>query len=208
MLKNRIHQTLIAHGVPRRVSDLFGVSGRRILERLSLPEPWHADVQSALDLIDHFDTEIDRAERSGRSSIVAHPYLPLLQTAPGIGFVLGYTIASEIGSIERFESARKLIGYTGLCPRVYQSGESDRRGPIKRNGPKWLRWALIEAAQHASRHPVYAERYERLRRRHGPNRGAKVAQVDLARRLAEAIWYMLTRNEGFAPAGACRYLAS
>jgi len=32
--------------------------------------------------------------------------------------VLGYTIAAEIGEIERFASAAKLAGYTGLCPRV------------------------------------------------------------------------------------------
>ena len=208
MLKNRIHQTLIDHGLPPVSSDLFGVSGRRILERMPLPEPWQADVRSALDLIDHLDEEIDRAEASLRSQTLDHAYLPLLQTVPGIGPILGYAIASEIGSIERFQSPRKLIGYTGLCPRVYQSGESERRGPIKRNGPKWLRWALIEAAQHASRHSAYQERYERLRKRHGPARGARTAQVDLGRRLAEAIWHMLTRNEGFNPAGAAWGLAS
>jgi len=36
-------------------------------------------------------------------------------TVPGIGFVLGYTIAAEIGDITRFASAQKLVGYTGLC---------------------------------------------------------------------------------------------
>jgi transposase len=60
----------------------------------------------------------------------------------------------------------------------------------------------MEAATHACDHPLYKERYLRLRRRHGRQRGAKVAQIDLARRLAEAIWYMLTRNQPFAPAGA------
>ncbi len=44
--------------------------------------------------------------------------------APGIGWVLAFTIAAEIGEIERFASPAKLAGYTGLCPRVNQSGES------------------------------------------------------------------------------------
>ena len=52
---------------------------------------------------------------------------------------------------------------------------------------------------HAARHPVYRERYQRTKRRLGRQRGAKVAQVDIARELAEAIWHMLTRNEPFAP---------
>lgn len=34
-----------------------------------------------------------------------------------------FTIAGEIGEIERFASPQKLTGYTGLCPRVNQSGD-------------------------------------------------------------------------------------
>ena len=46
------------------------------------------------------------------------------------------------------------------------------------------------------------------RRRIGKQRGAKVAQIDLARRLAEAICHMLTRNQPFAPKGATDPLAA
>ena len=69
-----------------------------------------------------------------------------LVTVPGIAWILAYTIGSEIGDISRFRTPTKLIAYTGLCPRVYQSGERDRRGPLAKNGPRYLRWALIEAA--------------------------------------------------------------
>ena len=123
-------------------------------------------------------------------------------TAPGIGPVLGYTIAAEIGDISRFPTAKKLVGYTGLCPAVDQSGGHDWRGSLAKNGPKYLRWALIEAATHAARHPVYAERYQRTKTRLGKQRGAKVARVDIARKLAEAIWWMLNTTKPFAPAGA------
>ena len=123
-------------------------------------------------------------------------------SAPGIGWVLAFTIAAEIGEIERFSSPQKLISYTGLCPRVNQSGDSDRRGPLSKHGPRYLRWALIEATMHALGHPAYAERYRRNKRRLGKQRGAKVAQIDIARRLAHAIWHMLTRNQPFAPRGA------
>jgi transposase len=83
-----------------------------------------------------------------------------------------------------------------------QSGGHDRRGSLAKNGPKYLRWALIEAATHAARHPVYAARYQRTKTRLGRQRGPSVARVDIARRLTEAIWYMLTTNKPFAPAGA------
>ena len=78
----------------------------------------------------------------------------------------------------------------------------DARGPISKHGPKYLRWALFEAALNACKHPYYAERFQHTKRRVGRQRGPKVAQIDLARRLTEAIWHMLTRNEPFAWAGA------
>ena len=40
MLKNRVHSTLINFGRPCPVSDLFGLEGRQLLERLEVPEPW------------------------------------------------------------------------------------------------------------------------------------------------------------------------
>ena len=68
-------------------------------------------------------------------------------------------------------------------PRVYQSGQSDRRGALAKHGPKCLR-------------------YQRTKARIGRQRGANVAQIQLARTLTEAIWHMLTRDQPFAPAGA------
>jgi transposase len=207
-LKNRIHATLLTFGHPCPVSDLFGTGGRELLARLELPEPWAADTVAALHLIDELDHQIVECERALRRMGADHRYVPLLMTTPGVGWVLGYTIAAEIGDISRFASPTKLAGYTGLCPRVYQSGGKDHRGPLAKNGPKYLRWALIEAAVHAARHPVYAQRYRRTKARLGRQRGPKVAQVDLARRLAEAIWHMLSTNRPFAPAGATESLAS
>lgn len=201
-LKQRVHATLLSHGKPCPVSDLFGVRGRELLARLALPEPWASDVEASLRLIDELEREIDAIERDLEALGADHRYVPLLTTIPGIAWVLAYTIAAEIGDIHRFPSPRKLAGYSGLCPRVYQSGQSDRRGPLTNNGPRYLRWALIEATTHASRHPAYRDRYQRTKQRLGKQRGPKVAQVDLARRLAEAIWHMLTRNQPFAPAGA------
>lgn len=198
-LKNRIHATLMAFGHPCPVSDLFGSAGLALLGRLELPEPWAEDVQAALSLIDALDAEICSLEADLRRLGAEHPYVPLLLTVPGVGWILAYTIACELGDIERFSSPKKLCGYTGLCPRVYQSGGSDHRGSLTKNGPRYLRWALIEAATNAARHPLYKEHYQRTARRLGRQRGKKVARVELARSLAEAIFYMLKKNEPFTP---------
>jgi transposase len=180
-LKNRIHAILIAFGRACPMSDLFGVAGRELLDSLALPEPWQTNLVESLALVDDLTARIDALELELRRLGAEHPSMRLLMTVPGVGWVLAYTIASEIGDIDRFASPKKLAGYTGLCPLVRQSGGKDRRGPLAKNGPTYLRWALIEAATHAAR--------------------AKIARVDLARQLAEAIWHVLTKNEPFHPAG-------
>ena len=139
------------------------------------------------------------APRSSSTLGADHPSIPLLMTVPGVGWVLAYTIASEIGDVHRFPSPKKLVGYTGLCPIVRQSGGRDARGPLAKNGPKYLRWALVEAAIHAARDTHYKERYERTKKRLGRQRGAKVARVELARRLAEVTWHVLSKNEPLKP---------
>ena len=201
-LKNRIHSSLITWGIGVPMTDLFGAGGRDYLAGLGLPAAWTETVTTALEAIDHLDGQISDYGKRLAHAAADVPEVALLQTAPGIGPILGFTIASEIGDITRFPTAKHLVGYSGLCPRVIQSGDSDRRGPLTKHGPTWLRWALIEATVHASQHPAYRQQHQAIARRLGPQRGSKVARVDTARRLATAIWWMLTRGEPFAPRGS------
>src|SRR3954462_4806900 len=58
MLKHRIHSTLINFGEPCPVTDLFGLAGRQLLERLNLDPPWRETVDASLYLIDELDFQI------------------------------------------------------------------------------------------------------------------------------------------------------
>ena len=124
-------------------------------------------------MIDGLDEQINACERELRALGADHAYGPLLRV-PGVGWVLAYTIASEIGDIGRFATPAKLVAKRPT-PSVEQSGERDRRGPLRKNGPNQLRWALVEGAHTASRHPLYQPTLERNRARHGrkraPDRG-------------------------------------
>jgi transposase len=108
---------------------------RELLERLAIPEPWRGTVEASLSLIDDLDAEIDRVNRELRLSGAEHPYIPLGLTVPGIGWVLAFTIAAEIGDIHRFATPKKLCGYTGLCPRVNQSGDKGPPRPADQARP-------------------------------------------------------------------------
>ena len=164
-LKQRVHALLLTHGKPCPVSDLFGLRGRQLLATLGLPEPWQGTIEASLRLIDELEREIGECERELRRLGADHRYVPLLCTVPGISWVLAYTIAAEIGDIGRFPSPRKLAGYSGLCPRVYQSGQRDLRGPLSKQGPRYLRWTLVEAATHACTHSAYRDRYQHTKTR-------------------------------------------
>jgi transposase len=56
-------------------------------------------VLAAVQMIDELDREITQIDRELKGLGCDHRYFPLLQTVPGIAWVLGYTIASEIGDI-------------------------------------------------------------------------------------------------------------
>jgi transposase len=199
-LKDRIHAALIALGRPCPVSDPFGQAGRELLSRPEPPEPWAGTVRASPELIEDLDARIASCGRELRRLGADHPYVPHDRARDRVG----PRLRDRLGDIGRSPSPKKLTGHTGLCPRVHRSGGKDHRGPLSKDGPRYPRWALIEAATHAARHPRLRDHHERTERRLGRQRGSKVARVEVARKLAEAIRFMLTRDEDFAPAGPTR----
>src|SRR5512133_241637 len=92
-----------------------------------------------------------RAARGRARDAGADDRVALLRTIPGVGELLGLTIATEIGDVSRFATPRKLIGYAGLAPQVNQSGDRSRIGALSKAGSRTLRWAAVEAAHQAWR---------------------------------------------------------
>ena len=112
---------------------------------------------------------------------------------PGFGVVMTMTVLSAIGDVSRFESANKLVGYSGLGAGVHDSGKEHIEKRITKSGRKELRWALVEAAWRAIRiSPYWKEQYEKyLKRMRKPNQ----AIVVIARKLLVAVWHVLTKEE-------------
>jgi transposase len=63
----------------------------------------------------------------------------------GVAHLGALTIASEVGDWRRFPCARTFMGFTGLVPSEYSSGNSVHRGHITRAGNAHLRTQLIES---------------------------------------------------------------
>jgi transposase len=137
--KNRIFGLLSQWGLRVSVKRLRQADGLLLLERLPLPEVWRASIAEALAVIELLDERIAPLEAELAPLARADQRVQLLRTIPGLGSLLGLTVAVEIGDISRFGSAKKLVGYSGLVPRVHQSGESSRTGRLTKAGSPLLR---------------------------------------------------------------------
>jgi transposase len=120
-LKHRIDAQLLAFGHTCPVSDLFGRKGRELLARLDFPDPWRSGVLAAVSMIDDLEAQIIEIDRELKTLGVDHLYIPTLMTAPGIAWVLGYTIAAEIGHIHPVQLTRKAVRLHRGCVRASTS---------------------------------------------------------------------------------------
>jgi transposase len=195
--KNEIHAVLMRRlqGRPP-VSDLFGVKGRKWLSELELPVEEAETIASAMRHIEFLGTEIGEVERLIARATLRSVDARRLLTVPGVNVICAASFLAAIGDVRRFRSARQLVAYLGLDPRVRQSGsEPARGGPISKRGSASARWALVEAAWSVVRQPgpLHAF-YERIRARRGHGK----AVVASARTLASLFWCLLCRGEDYA----------
>jgi transposase len=195
--KNAVHAALGRElkGRPP-MSDLFGREGRAWLARRQLPAHERRIVESCLREVDFLSTEIAALESELARLALDSAEIKRLMTVPGVSLVSAATFVAVVGDIHRFETAKKLVGYVGLDPKVRQSGEAPaRHGGISKQGSAAARHMLCEAAWIAVRTPGPLRGfYERLRAR----RGAQIALVATARKLCVLFSHLLTRGQDYA----------
>jgi transposase len=204
-LKNRIHATLAKHNLSfegeEGSSDLFSKRFSLTLEQKlqTLPTETQKCIHQELELLEELQKQIGVMEDRIRERIPITPAIQLLKSLPGVGDILGIVIALEIGLVDRFSSAEQLASYAGTVPTVKSSGAKFRYGHLPKQANHYLKWAFTEAANAASRYrnsiswrqKHVIRLYERIR----PRKGHSVAVGAVARHLAEATFWMLTRNQ-------------
>ena len=118
----------------------------------------------------------------------------LLMSLPGIDYYSAIAIYSEIGDINRFPDRDHFASYTGLVPKVTQSGSQERYGHITKRGPSILRSVIVMAAHTLIKiSKRFKKFYLRIVRRLGKNR----AIIAVARKLAEIIYMILKKKEAY-----------
>ena len=150
--------------------------------------------------IDFLDDTIDALGQEISDRLV--PYeaaITLLCTIPGVNTATAEVIVAETGAdMERFPTAGHLASWAGVAPANHESA-GKRRPAGTRQGGRWLRNMLIEAAKSASRtkDTYMAAKYRNIARRRGPNK----ATVAVAHSIIVAAWHMLSTGQSYEDLG-------
>src|SRR5262249_6145999 len=141
-------------------ADLWSPAGRGWLAAQSLPANSRAIVERQLLRLDLTEALKEAQKETLAARALASPTAQRLMQLVGLGIDLAVMWVGEVGDPHRFPSAKQLVSYAGLNPRVYQSGETRRGGRITKAGRSQLRWIMVEAAhRHVANDGPEAEWY-------------------------------------------------
>ena len=179
-MKNELQHLAMNQGVTRK-NKLWSQKGERVLREWPLA-PWASrrreDLLKVKGMLNEQIAPLDQAvAEAAQKDAKAR----LLMTQPGVGPITSMAFVLTMGDVSRFQRGKQVASYLGLIPREYSSGGHQRLGSISKQGNRFLRMLLVEAAQVAVRRdPGFRNEY--LHRCHTKAKG--VAKVAAARKLA------------------------
>ena len=189
--KAEVHAVLAKCGVQVSLTDLFGVGGLELLDRLQerqqLPTPYTSRISSLRRLIEDLDFEIDLFASIVRGRLARDAGYLAVQQIPGIGPILGAVFVAEVGDVTRFRGAAQLACWAGLTPKHRESDTHVHRGRITKQGSRLVRWAAVESVQLL---PART-RVGAVRDRVAARRGRNIGVVAAARVQLELVFYAL-----------------
>lgn len=157
----------------------------RVEQLLKLHETLEEQVKTAAKELSKFRKEAPEAEKKQHA---------IVTSVPGVGNVTADVVLSTLGDVSRFGSQQKVTAYSGLVPGFRESASKRRELGITKQGPRLLRWVLVEAAWQATRYSGHwREVFERIAER----RGRKKAIVAVARKLLAVIYSLLKKGESY-----------
>ncbi len=192
-VKNSLQHLAMNRGMQQK-SRLWTSKGLAEFQQLALPGWAGERGQDLLHLLQELDSQIEELDKAVKLAAGQNPQAKLLMTQPGVGAVTALAFVLTIGEVSRFEGSKQLTSYLGLIPSEYTSGNKRRLGAISKQGNRFLRMLLVEAAQTAVRRDE-GFRKEYQHRCHRRPKG--VAKVAAARKLAVRLYWMLRTKVGY-----------
>lgn len=154
----------------------------------SLPELVKEQVHCQLAQIALLNTQIVNFEKLVRERLVESDDVRRLLGAPAVGLVTAFTLYLEIDGIERFETEKQFFSYSRVVPGADNSNKTVRHKSGNKDGNKYLRIALSDAAIHAIRYyPEFRRFYQKQLRRHNK----PIALTLVAKEMARIVYHIL-----------------
>jgi transposase len=192
-VKNHLQHLAMNRGMQKK-SRLWTQKGMAEFQQLTMPGWAGERRRDLLGLLEQLNGQIASLDRAVERQAAGHAEARLLMSQPGVGPVTALAFVLTIGEVTRFAGSKQLTSYLGLIPSEYTSGKKRRLGAISKQGNRFLRMLLVEAAQTAVRKDE-GFRKEYQRRCHRRPKG--VAKVAAARKLAVRLYWMLRTNVGY-----------
>ena len=196
-VKNKIHAILFRNALIYPRATLFTKQGRKWLLSLNLNDAFKANLSANLATLDSLTEQIIILEKKIKETVEENKDMSLLKTIPGIDSLTAITIMSEIGDIKRFPNERKLHSYAGLVPTVRSSGGTTIRGHITKEGSSFLRYIMIQTAQHQRMLKRVVGLKWFFDRMILNNKNSKTAVVATARKLLTVVFKILSEQRPF-----------
>lgn len=152
-----------------------------------------------LKTIETVSAECEVAERQLAALAAQEPVIGLLSTVPGVATIVAAAFVSVIDDAGRFEHAHQVESYLGLVPGENSSGGKRRVGAITKQGNRYVRALLIEAAWSILRRTPADDPLRQWAEVLVKRRSSRVAVVALARRLAGVLWAMWRHDTFYDP---------
>ena len=162
--------------------------GQEELQKLPLREGMARRREDLLQLVRQLSVWIKELDQRIEQEVARREDAQRLMTHPGVGAQTALATVLVLGPVERFPDDRHLTSYLGLIPEEDSSAGRQRFGHLTKQGNRLMRFLLVEAAQTASR---YDPRLRRAYRRLVFRKGAPIAKVAVARKLAIRLYIML-----------------
>jgi transposase len=156
-VKCQVYAVLAACGVHVAVTDLFGVSGQGLLERVELAPAFRARVNSARRVIEALDFEIELFTNLAGGRLRGHLGYTALQAISGVGPILAAVFVAEIGEVGRFTRAAQLASWAGLTPNTTSPTPRCTADRSPNRAPAWCAGPRSKPSSAPTSTPAWAE---------------------------------------------------
>jgi transposase len=193
--KNALRALLRGAGVvPPRSPGLWTKKGLAWLRQLELPTASQLLRRDLLrEEVEGLNRQVRRLEQALNRRAQQTPAVARLRSIPGVGSRTAEAVVAFLDDPQRFRHAKAVGSYFGLVPCQDQSGDKNRLGHIRREGPAVVRQLVAEATwQAVRRSPTVRAYFERTQR--GDAQRKKIAVVATAHYLVRVMWALLKRG--------------